>query len=119
MFSNEAGTITISVNILQLRITKCDCEKDFFREILVVIQKTFRETDIPLRLIFNSLDEEITSEIISQLVEFLDSRSLNTDKLLGTAVILLSVQYRFSKNLIDSLRFTKLVGVFLQRDRNS
>jgi hypothetical protein len=112
MFSNEVGTITLSGNILQLRITDGDCEEDVFREILDVIQKVFRETDVPLRLILNSLDEEIRSDIISQLVEFLDSRSLNTENLLGTAVILSSVQYTFSKILIDTLKFTKPVRVF-------
>lgn len=112
MFSNEAGTIALSGNILQLRIIDGDCEEDVFREILDVIQKVFRETDIPLRLILNSLDEEIRSDVISQLVEFLDSRSLNTEKLLGTAVILSSVQYTFSKILIDTLNFTKPVRVF-------
>jgi hypothetical protein len=112
MFSNEAGTISLCGNILQLRITDGDCEEDVFREILGVIQKVFRETDVPLRLILNSLDEEIRSDVISQLVEFLDSRSLNTENLLGTAVILSSVQYTFSKILIDTLKFTKPVGVF-------
>jgi len=112
MFSNETGTITQCGNILQLRITDGDSEEDVFREIFGVIHKVFRETDIPLRLILNYLDEEIRSEVISQLVEFLDSRSLKTEKLLGAAVILSSVRYTFSKILIDTLKFTKLVGVF-------
>jgi hypothetical protein len=112
MFSNEVGTITLFGNIPKLRITDGDCEEDVFREILGAIQKSFRETYIPLRLILNSLDEEIRSDVISQLVEFLDSRSLNTEKLLGTSVILSSAQYTFSKILIDTLKFTKPLGVF-------
>jgi hypothetical protein len=112
MYSNQAGEITLFDDIVQLRITDGDADSIYFEQILELIQKVFRETDIPLRLILNSLDEDIGSDIVAQLVKFLDSSSLNTEKLIGTAVILSSVQCTFSKFLIDSLKLTKPVAVF-------
>lgn len=112
MFSNEAGEVTLSNNILQLRIFDGDCEDSLFRDILEVVQKAFRETNVPLRLILNSVDEEVSSSVISELVELLSSSSLNTEMLLGTAVILSSVQCTFAKFTINVMEFTKPTAVF-------
>lgn len=112
VFSNAAGDVTILKDIVQLKIHDGCCTEDEFNDILDVLLEVFTETKTPLKLILNSADEEIGSDHITALVELLTDCTFDSTHLVGTAIILTSMQCTMASLAINAMKFSRPVKVF-------
>lgn len=110
--SNGGGEVAVFGDIVQLKVLDGDCEEEDFHELLECLMTVFSETTVPLKLILNAVDEEVSSDHISAITDFLQEAVLDTSHLKGTALVLSAVQATVASILIGTLEFTRPVKVF-------
>jgi hypothetical protein len=116
--SNSGGEVAVFGDIVQLKVLDGDCEESEFHELLQCLLSIFSETRVPLKLILNAEDEEVSSDHISAITDFLQDTTLDTRHLKGTALVLSAVQATVASILVGALDFSRPVKVFSD-DKNA
>ena len=110
--SNSGGEVTVFDDIVQLKVLDGDCEEADFHELLECLLSVFSETTVPLKLILNAADEEVSSDHVSAITDFLQGDDLDSSHIKGTALVLSPVQATVASILIGTLDFSRPVKVF-------
>ena len=107
MLSNAGGRVSAMGDIVQLKVTDGACSEDDFHDLLDAVLDIFAHTEVPLKLILNAIDEEVSSEHIAALTDLLQDSTFDTKHLKGTVLILTPMQATVASILVQSLQFSR------------